>query len=137
MSSKKKISKNNDNDSIEQAVDSTSINLNNGQIYFINVELMINKYFTRFIHKILILLESVDPADEVPKNDLKIVFIPKNLHEHFECVVGKHVFIDKPWTKISHRKIIDNLQSQKSNSCFWQFRKKLEVQITICHIFKT
>lgn len=79
--------------------------------------------------------ETADPAEEVPKDNLKIVFIPKSLHEHFECVVGKHVFVDKPWTKISHKKIIENLQSQKSNSCFWQFRKKLEVKIVICHYF--
>jgi len=54
------------------------------------------------------------------------VFIPKDLHEQFECVVGKHVFIDKPWTEISRAKIINHLQD--SNSCFWQFRRKLEVK---------
>lgn len=57
------------------------------------------------------------------------MFIPKSLHEHFECVVGKHVFVDKPWTKIAHDKIIDNLQSDRESSCFWKFRQKLEVGI--------
>lgn len=69
--------------------------------------------------------------EDVRNDDLKIVFIPKNLHEHFECVVGKHVFLDKPWTTISHKKIIDHLQSHSAKSCFWPFRKKLRVKI-IC-----
>lgn len=69
-----------------------------------------------------------DPV-EILKGDLKIVFIPKTLHEHFECVVGKNVFIDKPWTKISRKKIIDNLQSQNMDSCFWKFQKEIEVKI--------
>jgi len=56
------------------------------------------------------------------------VFIPKTLHEHFECVIGKHVFIDNPWTKISRKKIIDNLQSQNTDSCFWQFQNEIEVK---------
>ncbi|XP_060848211.1 dynein axonemal intermediate chain 3-like isoform X2 [Rhopalosiphum padi] len=63
---------------------------------------------------------------EIHKDDLKIVFIPKTLHEHFECVIGKHVFIDKPWTKIFRTKIIDNMQSQNADSCFWQFKKEIE-----------
>ncbi|XP_025202203.1 uncharacterized protein LOC112599497 [Melanaphis sacchari] len=65
-------------------------------------------------------------STEIHKDDLKIVFIPKTLHEHFECVIGKHVFIDKPWTKISRKKIIDNLQSQNTNSCFWQYQREIE-----------
>lgn len=56
------------------------------------------------------------------------MFIPKTLHEHFECVIGKHVFIDKPWTKISRKKIIDNLQSQNTDSCFRQFQNEIEVK---------
>lgn len=56
------------------------------------------------------------------------MFIPTTLHEHFGCVVGKHVFIDKPWTKISRKKIIDNLQSQNMDSCFWEFQKEIEVK---------
>jgi len=68
-----------------------------------------------------------EPA-EILKDDLKIIFIPKTLHEHFECVIGKHVFIDKPWTKISRKKIIDNLQSQNTDSCFSQFQKEIEVK---------
>lgn len=67
-------------------------------------------------------------AIEIHKDDLKIVFIPKTLHEHFECVIGKHVFIDKPWTKIFRTKIIDNMQSQNADSCFWQFKKEIEVK---------
>lgn len=67
-------------------------------------------------------------AEDVRNDDLKIISIPKNLHEHFECVVGKHVFLDKPWTLISHKKIIDHLQLHSAKSCFWQFRKKLRVK---------
>lgn len=67
--------------------------------------------------------------------DLKIVFIPTALHEHLHCIVGKHVFIDKPWTKISHKKIIEDLQLQNKNSCFWEYRKKLEVIIHIIIYF--
>lgn len=55
------------------------------------------------------------------------MLIPSTQHKHFECIVGKHVFIDKPWTKISHKKIMEDLQLQNKNSCFWEFRKKLEV----------
>lgn len=72
-------------------------------------------------------LELLEETEISVNKDLKIVFIPKSQHEHLECVVGKHVFIDKPWTKISHKKIIEDLQLQNTNSCFWQFRKKLEV----------
>jgi len=84
-------------------------------------------YFKKIIFKDLKFLKSTDPA-EILKDDLKIVFIPKTLHEHLECVVGKHVFIDKPWTKISRKKIIDDLQSQNMDSCFWTFQKEIEVK---------
>jgi hypothetical protein len=72
------------------------------------------------------ILESVESTTNLD-DDLKIMTIPKMLHEHFECVVGKNVFIDKPWTQISHKKILDHLQKEKSDSCFWKFRKELEV----------
>lgn len=69
-----------------------------------------------------------EPTIEDTGEDLKIVFIPKKLHDYFECVVGKHVFVDKPWTKIPRKKIIDDIQSENSNSCFWKIRKQLEVK---------
>lgn len=67
--------------------------------------------------------------------DLQIVSIPKILHAHFECVVGKHVFIDKPWTQIPYKKITDHLQKEKTNSCFWDFRKELEVMKSVYFYF--
>lgn len=79
--------------------------------------------------------ESIEQI-RIPEEDINIVSIPNNLHEHFKCVVGKHLFIDKPWTKISHKKIIHNLQSYKSDSCFWQFRKKLEVNTRVLRFLK-
>lgn len=66
-------------------------------------------------------------SSEDPNNDFKIVFIPKSLHEYFECIVGKHVSIDKPWTQVSLKKITEHIESQNENSCFWKIRKKLEV----------
>lgn len=84
------------------------------------------------------LLEPINEPTEDTGDDLKIVFIPKKLHDYFECVVGKHVFVDKPWTKISYKKIIDYMQSENSNSCFWKFRKKLEVNnIILFYVFHT
>lgn len=71
-------------------------------------------------------LESLEHTTFVPEEDLQIVIIPKSLHEDFNCVVGKHVFIDKPWTKIARKKIIKDLQS--SDSCFSKLKKKLEVK---------
>jgi len=84
--------------------------------------------FHQIYNKNVYYLDLTEPTS-IHKKDIKIVFIPKSLHEHFECVVGKHVFVDKPWTKIVHAKIIDNLQSDRENSCFWKFRRKLEVGI--------
>lgn len=90
------------------------------------------RYFFEYFFEVFIpapnnnILESMDPTTNLD-DGLQIVSIPKMLHAHFECVVGKHVFIDKPWTQISYKKIIDHLQKEKSNSCFWKFRNELEV----------
>lgn len=81
-------------------------------------------------------LESIVTTEDVHNDDLKIVSIPKNLHEHFECVVGKHVFLDKPWTLISHKKVIDHLQLYSAKSCFWPIRKKIKVKKKICILKK-
>lgn len=70
---------------------------------------------------------SAEPTRVFDK-DIQIVFIPKDLHEQFECAVGRHVSIDKPWTKISRTKIINHLQLHDTNSCFWPFKKTLEVK---------
>ncbi|XP_029341056.1 uncharacterized protein LOC100570031 [Acyrthosiphon pisum] len=67
-----------------------------------------------------------DPIKKYLDENLKTVFIPKYLHEDFKCTVGTHVFINNPWKKISRKKIIENLQLQKTNSCFWEFRKQIE-----------
>uniref|UniRef100_A0A2S2R2B2 WD repeat-containing protein 63 n=1 Tax=Sipha flava TaxID=143950 RepID=A0A2S2R2B2_9HEMI len=100
MSSKKKnsLTKANDEEVTEQVINAISTDLSNESV------------------------ESTTNLDD----DLKIMTIPKMLHEHFECVVGKNVFIDKPWTQISHKKILEHLQKEKSDSCFWKFRKELE-----------
>lgn len=71
----------------------------------------------------------LDPIKEYLNENLKTVIIPKYLHGHFKCTVGTHVFINNPWKKVSRKKIIDNLQLQKTNSCFWKFRKEIEVKI--------
>ncbi|XP_050532358.1 dynein axonemal intermediate chain 3-like [Daktulosphaira vitifoliae] len=58
--------------------------------------------------------------------ELALITIPKTLQEEFECVPNKHVFIDKPWIKISHKKAIDNIKMLEECSCFWPHRKNLE-----------
>jgi len=74
----------------------------------------------------------LDPINEYLEENLKPVFIPKYLQEQFQCFVGTHVFINNPWKKVSRKKIIENLQLQKTNSCFWEFRKQIEVKINYC-----
>jgi len=86
-------------------------------------------HLTKRLSKIVYNINLSDPVEQYLEENLKTVFIPKYLHEQFQCTVGTHVFINNPWKKIPRKKIIDNLQLQKTNSCFWEFQKQIEVII--------
>lgn len=90
-----------------------------------------NDATNRSTKQLLIILYNfniLDPIKEYLDENLKTVFIPKYLHEQFQCSVGTHVFINNPWKKVSRKKIIEHLQLEKTNSCFWEFRKQIEVK---------